>query len=60
MIWLDVMALALIFAAALRCVLIVSPPSEARLPDPSQIEGMPMAGPASPRDADAVINRRKR
>jgi hypothetical protein len=47
-------------AAGLRVVLIVSPPSEAKLPDPSEVEGMPMAGPASQRMAHAAINRTAR
>ena len=60
MIWFDVVTFALLVAAVLRCVLIASPPSDAKLPHPSEVEGMPMAGPASPGAAHAVINRTKR
>jgi hypothetical protein len=43
-----------------RIALIVWPPPAAKLPDPSTVPGMPMAGPASQQAAHAAINRKKR
>jgi hypothetical protein len=50
---------AVIAAVGLSVVLILRQPSGARLPDPSQVAGMPMAGPATPAAAHAAINRKK-
>jgi hypothetical protein len=51
---------AVIAAAGVSIVLIVRQPSSAKLPDPSTVAGMPMAGPSSPAAAHAAINRTKR
>jgi hypothetical protein len=50
---------AVIAAAGVSIVLIVRQPSSAKLPHPSTVAGMPMAGPASPEGAHAAINRKK-
>jgi hypothetical protein len=57
--WIGLVAFATAVAAVLRVALIVRPPPGAKLPHPSKIAGMPMAGPASLAAAHAVINRKK-
>jgi len=57
--WLGTIALATVVAAVLRFALIVRPPAAAKLPHPSKVAGMPMAGPASLAAAHAAINRTK-
>jgi hypothetical protein len=57
--WLELVCIGLVVAAVLRVVLIVRPPPGAKLPHPSKIAGMPMAGPASMAAAHAAINRKK-
>lgn len=49
-----------IAAAAIGAALILRRPPEAKLPHPSKVPDMPMAGPASPAAAHAAINRKKR
>jgi hypothetical protein len=56
---LALLAAAGLVACVLRVGLIVRPPPGARLPDPSTVPGMPMAGPALQKAAHAAINRRK-
>jgi hypothetical protein len=56
--WVDVIGFGLLAAAILRIALIVRRPTEAKLPHPSEVDGMPMAGPASPAAAHAAINRK--
>lgn len=46
-------------AGIVRMALMVWPPPGAKLPDPSTVPGMPMAGPASQKAAHAAINRKK-
>jgi hypothetical protein len=55
----ELLALAIAVAAVLRVVLTVRQPSDAKLPHPSKVAGMPMAGPASIPAAHAAINRKK-
>jgi hypothetical protein len=51
--------MALLVGCAVRVAVIVWPPSGAKLPDPSTVPGMPMAGPALQKAAHAAINRKK-
>jgi hypothetical protein len=51
-------AAAALVACALRVILIVRPLPGAKLPDPSKVAGMPMAGPASINAAHAALSRR--
>jgi hypothetical protein len=53
------LALATSAAGVVRVALIVWPPPGAKLPDPSTVAGMPMAGPALRKAAHAAINRKK-
>ena len=46
-------------AGTLSVALIVWPPRGAKLPDPSTVPDMPMAGPALQAAAHAAINRKK-
>jgi hypothetical protein len=55
----ELLCIGALVAAVLRVVLIVRPPSEGKLPHPSEIPGMPNAGPASMSAAHAAINRKK-
>jgi hypothetical protein len=57
-IWLEMLLAGAVIAPLLRVALIVWPRA-ARLPDPSTVPGLPMAGPASPAAAHAAINRKK-
>jgi hypothetical protein len=56
---LELVCIGLAVAAVLRVVLIVRPPSEAKLPHPSELPDVPKAGPASIPAAHAAINRKK-
>jgi hypothetical protein len=58
-IWLEMLAAGVLVAGALQVALIVWPPRGAKLPDPSTVPGMPMAGPALQKAAHAAINRKK-
>jgi hypothetical protein len=49
---------ALLVACILRVALIVRPLPGAKLPDPSKVAGMPMAGPASVGAAHAALSRK--
>ena len=53
------LALALLAGCVVSVALIVWPPRGAKLPDPSTVPGMPMAGPALQKAAHAAINRKK-
>jgi hypothetical protein len=55
----ELFAAAALAACVLRLALIVRPLPGARLPHPSKVAGMPMAGPALQKAAHAAINRRK-
>lgn len=55
----ELLAAAALVACVLRVGLIVRPVPGAKLPDPSKVAGMPMAGPALQKAAHAAINRRK-
>ena len=57
---LGVGALGAAVAGVVRIAVIVWPPAGAKLPDPSTVPGLPNAGPASPKTAHAVINRKKK
>jgi hypothetical protein len=59
-IWLEMVAAGALVAGALRVALIVWPPVGTKLPDPSTVPGMPMAGPASQKAAHDAINRKKK
>ena len=59
MIWIELAGFGLLAAGLVRLVLTVWPPPGAKLPDPSKVAGMPMAGPASQKAAHAAINRKK-
>ena len=59
MIWLEMLAAGGLVACAVNVALIVWPPRGAKLPDPSTVPGMPMAGPALQKAAHAAINRKK-
>jgi len=52
-------AAGVVIAGILRVALIVRQPAGAKLPDPSTVPGMPMAGPALQKAAHAAINRKK-
>jgi hypothetical protein len=54
----ELVAFGIVAAAVVRFALIVRPPPDAKLPHPSKVAGMPMAGPASPAAAHAAINRK--
>jgi hypothetical protein len=49
----------LLVAGVLRVALTVWPPGTAKLPDPSEVAGMPMAGPASINSAHAALSRQR-
>jgi hypothetical protein len=53
------LALMVIAGCVVRAGLIIRPPAGAKLPDPSTVPGMPMAGPALQKAAHAAINRKK-
>jgi hypothetical protein len=53
------LALAVIAFCVMFVGLTVWPPRGAKLPDPSTVPGMPMAGPALRKAAHAAINRKK-
>ena len=55
----ELFAASALIACVLRVGLIVRPVPGAKLPDPSTVPGMPMAGPALQKAAHAAINRRK-
>jgi hypothetical protein len=55
----ELVCIGALVAAVLRVVLIARPPSEGKLPHPSKVPFMPMAGPASMSAAHAAINRKK-
>ena len=55
----ELLAFAVIAAGVVRFVLIVRPAPGAKLPHPSKVPDMPMAGPASIAMAHAAINRKK-
>lgn len=55
----ELLAAAALAACVLRLALIVRPLPAGRLPHPSKVAGMPMAGPALQKAAHAAINRRK-
>ena len=55
----EIVCIGLVVAPVLRVVLTVRPPCEGKLPHPSKVAGMPMAGPASIPAAHAAINRKK-
>lgn len=59
MIWIELVGFAVLAASGLRVVLIVWPLGGARLPDPSTVAGMPMAGPASQQAAHAALSRQR-
>lgn len=59
MIVVELVAGAGLAACVLRLVLIVRPIPGAKLPDPSKVAGMPMAGPALQNAAHNAINRKK-
>ena len=54
----ELLAAAALVACALRLALIVRPLPGAKLPHPSKVSGMPMAGPASPGAAHAALSRK--
>jgi hypothetical protein len=58
-IWIEIIGFAAAIAGVVRIALIVRPPPGAKLPDPSTVPGMPMAGPALHKAAHAAINRKK-
>jgi len=53
------LAAAMLVACMVRVALIVRPPPNGKLPHPSKIPLLPMAGPARQKAAHAAINRRK-
>jgi hypothetical protein len=55
---LTVIAVALLVLCIVRMLLLIRPPSSTKLPHPSQVPGMPMAGPASQQAAHAALARR--
>ena len=59
MIAIEVVALAALVAGVVRVALIIWPPPGAKLPHPSTVAGMPMAGPASPQAAHAALSRQR-
>jgi hypothetical protein len=58
-IWIELVGFAALVASGLRVALIVWPPAGAKLPDPSTVAGMPMAGPASQQAAHAALSRQR-
>jgi hypothetical protein len=52
-------ALAVAVGCVVKVTLTVWPPPGAKLPDPSTVKDMPMAGPALQKAAHAAINRKK-
>lgn len=48
------------FACVLRTVLIVRPVGRVKLPDPSEVPGLPNVGPASPAAAHAALTGARR
>ena len=59
MIWIELAGFGFLVAGVLRVALIVWPPPGAKLPDPSTVPGMPMAGPASINAAHAALSRQR-
>jgi hypothetical protein len=57
---LEMLLAGAVIAPLVRVALIVRQPPGARLPDPSEVAGMPMAGPASQKAAHAAITRKKK
>ena len=55
----ELVAASMLAACVLRIALIVRRVPGARLPHPSKVAGMPMAGPALQKAAHAAINRKK-
>jgi hypothetical protein len=53
----ELVGCALLVAGVVRFALIVWPPAGAKLPDPSTVAGMPMAGPASVKAAHGALSR---
>jgi hypothetical protein len=53
-------ALAVLAGCAVRVALIVWPPARVKLPHPSKVAGMPMAGPASQQAAHAALTGKRR
>jgi hypothetical protein len=49
---------ALIVLCIVRIALLLRPPPGVKLPHPSKVPGVPMAGPATPTAAHAVLTRR--
>jgi hypothetical protein len=58
-IWIELVGFGLVVAGIVRVALIVWPPPGAKLPHPSTLPDMPMAGPALQKAAHAAINRKK-
>ncbi len=58
MVGVELVAAAFFIACIVRVSLIVRPLPNARLPHPSKVAGMPMAGPASIRAAHAALSRK--
>ena len=54
-----VLAMSLLAGCVAKVTLTVWPPRGAKLPDPTTVPGMPMAGPALQKAAHAAINRKK-
>jgi hypothetical protein len=60
MMWpIELLAFAGLLACIVRVALIVWPPPGAKLPHPSKVAGMPMAGPASQASAHAALSRQR-
>jgi hypothetical protein len=59
MIGVELIAAALGIAAVVRVALIARPMPGTKLPHPSQVPGLPMAGPASPSAAHAALTGRR-
>ena len=59
MIAIEVLAFAALVAGVVSVLLIVWPPPGAKLPPPSKVPGLPMAGPASPQAAHAALSRQR-
>lgn len=59
MIGVELIAAALGIAAVLRLALIARPLAGTKLPHPSQVPGLPMAGPASMAAAHAALTGRR-
>jgi hypothetical protein len=57
---LEMLPAAALVAGVMAILLIVWSPRGGKLPDPSTLPDLPMAGPASQKAAHAAINRRKK